>query len=620
MQWLELSNLFFLYLIPAILIFYLLKRKYEDLEISSTLLWNKMLRDLEANKPWQKLRKNLLLLLQLLLAAFLIIALLRPAIPSENQIANHTIIILDSSSSMLTIEGNETRFEIAKKEIKGLIENLSNEQSITLIEMGQVPKVHITKSSNKNELLNALESIIPREGIGDDYAAFSLARSIAANEPNSGIMWFGDGANYELNSKNEQISSDIPFKHVQVGKKSENIALSTFVTQQENNNTRGLIRVDNFGNKEKDATVSIYDFSGSLLSSTSFVINGNSSYSLELDKIEQSTAYLAKLETIDDGLLEDNQLWSVPYSRGLSQAMLVSEEGNHFLFQALNTGQLIQVEKMTDYQANTNKEADIWIFDGYVPENLPEGNIFLIGPENKTKWLQYYGEKELKYKSEVIKPSHELLKYVNWDNVHISKIKDIDKPSGMEALIKAEDDPIMLAGNIDNRRVVILAFDIHNSDLPLRTAFPILIQNTINWLSPEKSSPIGTSHPGEKLIIPFTPGSDNKIVTTPSNNKIELNNSENIVKFNVPEETGLYKVDEIKNNETETRYFSIGLNQQESDIKPESIKIFITQSNDTETGEDSSLISKGYVEIAEWFILLALIVAFIEWVVYKRGY
>ena len=65
--------------IPIILL-YMLKLRRKQIQVSSTLLWVQLLRDQQANAPWQKLRRNLLLILQLLILAALVVALARPAI------------------------------------------------------------------------------------------------------------------------------------------------------------------------------------------------------------------------------------------------------------------------------------------------------------------------------------------------------------------------------------------------------------------------------------------------------------------------------------------------------------------------------------------------------------
>ena len=59
-------------------IFYLLKVRRHDEEVSSTFLWNDLIRDLAAHEPLQRLRWNLLLLLQLLALALITFAVARP--------------------------------------------------------------------------------------------------------------------------------------------------------------------------------------------------------------------------------------------------------------------------------------------------------------------------------------------------------------------------------------------------------------------------------------------------------------------------------------------------------------------------------------------------------------
>jgi hypothetical protein len=62
----------------AIIALYFLKLKRQPLEVPSTYLWHRVIEDLHVNSFWQKLRKSLLLFLQLLVAALAILALLRP--------------------------------------------------------------------------------------------------------------------------------------------------------------------------------------------------------------------------------------------------------------------------------------------------------------------------------------------------------------------------------------------------------------------------------------------------------------------------------------------------------------------------------------------------------------
>jgi len=71
-----------------IVVLYLLKVKREDLTVSSNFLWRRVLEDKQANAPWQKLQKNWLLLLQLLLLFLLVFTLTRPFFEAEAQARN----------------------------------------------------------------------------------------------------------------------------------------------------------------------------------------------------------------------------------------------------------------------------------------------------------------------------------------------------------------------------------------------------------------------------------------------------------------------------------------------------------------------------------------------------
>ena len=56
---------------PAIIALYFLKLKRSPLEVPSTYLWKKSIEDLHVNSMWQRMRKNIILLLQFLLLALI---------------------------------------------------------------------------------------------------------------------------------------------------------------------------------------------------------------------------------------------------------------------------------------------------------------------------------------------------------------------------------------------------------------------------------------------------------------------------------------------------------------------------------------------------------------------
>src|SRR5215831_10673195 len=85
---------------PAVVALYFLKLKRQPLEVPSTYLWHKSIEDLHVNSIWQRLRKSILLLLQLLFIAFLAFALVRPGWQGTKLSGHRFIFLVDNSASM----------------------------------------------------------------------------------------------------------------------------------------------------------------------------------------------------------------------------------------------------------------------------------------------------------------------------------------------------------------------------------------------------------------------------------------------------------------------------------------------------------------------------------------
>lgn len=118
--------------IPALVILYFLKLRRREVEVSSTLLWKKAIQDLQANAPFQKLRNNILLVLQLLALIVALLAIAQPELRGRGQGATRQIILIDRSASMSASDGSageqgkpgRTRLEEAKKQAEKLVDGL----------------------------------------------------------------------------------------------------------------------------------------------------------------------------------------------------------------------------------------------------------------------------------------------------------------------------------------------------------------------------------------------------------------------------------------------------------------------------------------------------------------
>ncbi|HQU35295.1 MAG TPA: BatA and WFA domain-containing protein, partial [Anaerolineales bacterium] len=175
--------------IPIILL-YMLKLRRKQAQVSSTFLWQQLLREQQANAPWQKLKRNLLLLLQLLILAALVFALARPALQVPVVASGSVIVLLDASASMNATDGNPTRFDSARDSVLDLINGLSPASSLTLILVAEKPQTLIAAETDKTLLRQALNNAQATQGVADWESAFALAAGAGGN---STIVIVSDG-------------------------------------------------------------------------------------------------------------------------------------------------------------------------------------------------------------------------------------------------------------------------------------------------------------------------------------------------------------------------------------------------------------------------------------------
>src|SRR6185503_9333340 len=135
MRLLSSTTLWWLLLAGIIIFFYLLKLKRKRTVVPSVLLWSRALEEVEANAPFKKLRRNLLLLLQLLALIALVFALARPLVTTRALATGSTVIIIDSTASMSARdEDGGSRLDRAKQLAREMIAGLSTGDRAAIIE------------------------------------------------------------------------------------------------------------------------------------------------------------------------------------------------------------------------------------------------------------------------------------------------------------------------------------------------------------------------------------------------------------------------------------------------------------------------------------------------------
>src|SRR5882672_160878 len=209
--------------LPVVILFYLLKRKRVVKLVSSTLLWQKFLAETQASAPFQKLRKNWLLILQLILLALAVFALTRPFFATKSKPAQLRVVVLDTSASMQATDESPSRFEKARAEALKWVDSLAGNDQMVILQAGSNTEVKQSATSEKAALRRALQACLCSDGPTRLVPALRMADSLVKDRPSAEIHLFSDGAVPELT---EFENKALPLIYHRVGKTANNLGIT----------------------------------------------------------------------------------------------------------------------------------------------------------------------------------------------------------------------------------------------------------------------------------------------------------------------------------------------------------------------------------------------------------
>ena len=601
-----------------ILLLYMLKLRRKQVQVSSTFLWVQLLRDQQANAPWQKLKRNLLLILQLIILVALVIAVARPAIQVPAVASGSVIVLLDGSASMNATDVSPSRFEEARQSVESLINGLTSASSMTLILVADSPQTLISAETDKSLLKQALSKARLTQGQANWQAAFALAAGAArSNQEKATIVIVSDGG---LPADGlPALPGDV--RYVPIGKSQDNLAVSALALRPALKGPQLFAEVSNYAEADRKVLLSIY-FNDELIDARQLNLRAGSSGSFTLDGLANTSGiYKVRLSDPDqkakslDALALDDQAFAIYQSSSARRVLLVSK-GNLFLEQLLASLPGIKpfrVLPAEDGKVQIPKDPfDLYIFDGILPEELPKANLLFVNPPAGSNPLFEVGAPYKEIKNIQVNEDA-LTRFVDWSNVHVLEARAVKTPPWAKALIESDSGPLVFAGETNGQRLAALMFDLRQSDLPLQVAYPILFSNLINYLAPASAFDATQSlQPGDALSILPQTDVEKIVIASPSNQVFTLPADQTT--FTQTHELGFYAVNFLSKDSTTVEYFAVNLfDENESDIQPRaSIQV------GREAVKPTASRQVGQRELWAWLAGLALLVLMIEWQAYHR--
>ncbi|MDO9302599.1 MAG: BatA and WFA domain-containing protein [Anaerolineales bacterium] len=602
--------------IPIILL-YMLKLRRKQTQVSSTMLWEKLLREKQANAPWQKLKRNLLLFLQLLILAALVAALARPALETKVVTSGSVIVMLDASASMNATDVKPSRFEEARKSVLTLINGLTSDSAMTLILAAQTPQTLIASETDKSLLKAALSKAQVTQGGADWSAAFALAAGATRNDAKSTVVIVSDGGLPESRVRVPSLPGEV--RYIPIGQADDNLAISALALRASNGVPQLFAEVTNYSGTDRKILLSLY-LENDLFDARQLDVPANSQKSISLENLPVATAiYKARISDPTeanaplDSLPLDDTAFAIYQSSAARRALLVSN-GNLFLEQLLASLPGIQPFRALPAADGTlqipNEPFDLYIFDGVLPAELPKANLLLINPPTNPFFTVGETVKEIK---NIQVNDHSLTRYVDWKTVHVLQADKATMPNWMNVLIESDSTPLVAAGEKNGQRIAALTSDLRESDLPLQVAYPILFSNLINYLAPPSAFDASQSlSAGETLTLVPPTDAEQIVIASPSDKAYTLAAGQTL--FSETNELGYYAVNFISKDTTKVEYFAVNLfNPSESDLSPRE-KLQIGSTSVAPAASQQI----GLQELWKWLAGFALIILMIEWQVFHR--
>jgi hypothetical protein len=479
------AHLFWL-LVPLV-IFYFLKLKRPRLEIPSLALWRSVLNDQRVNSPFQRFKRNLLLILQVLLLVCLVLAAMQPYMPTGADRAQHLPILIDTSASVAAVdETGLSRLDAAKKEVRKLVDDLLPNQKLCLIAVSSTARRLTDFTDNQRVLRDALDQLEVSQVASRLEDALRMTQAMARTVPIETVVLYTDG------NVPGDIDFELPFQlnFQKLPPAGRNVGITAINARRTDKRWDVFVRIE--GSKRPE------DKDAPAVSATVSLLQNGKELSNELISLEsgQSQRIVFPVESAGMGTLEirlkpsgfdaldsDNTAWlDLPPGRELAVYCPVELESYRHALKGLKD---VILYPAGDGQSKA-ASYDLVISDRKADADLDAGTFVFVGvlPDDLTRLVRI--EDAL---AQVVdwQRSTPLLQHVLLTDVQIADrpvsaqgVRDRDyEEMGYEILAQGRTGPLILKKETGGRIEHYFLFSTDRSTLPYRVGFPILVSNAV---------------------------------------------------------------------------------------------------------------------------------------------
>ncbi|HKP53496.1 MAG TPA: VWA domain-containing protein [Chloroflexia bacterium] len=501
-------------LLGAVIALYLLRFRRPTAPVASLRLWDILTRDREANTLWQRLQVSVLLLLQLLVLLVLILALARPWVPSERVSARNIVLVIDVSASMGASDaddgGSKTRLELAQEKARQIVDNMPQESAATLIAADTHASIVVPATDDKARLRSAITNLRPNAANTDLSEALRVASTTTAGKGSSLVWVMSDGAFPPLAQLD---AGTAEYRFFAVGNSQPNQGITAMSLRQDELGLGLFVQVANSADitvtRRIDVSVDEAPWNARTID-----VGPGATQEVIIPDVPLGARVLEASLAGHDVLTFDDRAWTVNRASVPANVLLVTS-GSRFLEAALSLLPTVTLYKIApeDYTPSAGINGgpfDLTVFDSIVPTStlstLPGGNLLFVGLPTSNQLFNVSGaitnpiplvsqsfDPSLPSQESAYNPREPLMRFVDAASLKVARASLVAVPPWGRQVLGSDKGPLIIAGESAGRKVAALTFDLKDSDLPLQTAFPLLMRNLVSYLIPDPAAGLPSS-------------------------------------------------------------------------------------------------------------------------------
>lgn len=642
--------------VPLLLLLYFLKLKRREQIVSSTLLWKRAVQDLQVNAPFQRLRRNLLLLLQLLVLLAILLALAGPNLSLIAGPARRYVLLIDRSASMNATDIKPSRLEAAKEQAKIFVESLRNKAFYSLrdesdqtmvIAFDSRAKVMCNFTSDKKQLNRAIEAVTPSDDVSSLAEAIVVAQAFAqspgveadymsAEEP-ARLVLFSDG---QIRDLDQIVIGPDELKFHCLGESQQNVAVIAMQARRSYENPEEVsvfatlanygvepitcdvqLSINNDVRAVRTVTVPprVSDESSDAVRPGKLAVDFSLSYAeggvLEVRKLQDTNGSSQQ----PDCLSCDDAAWAIlPAPKKLS--VLLVTAGNKVLESALQACPLAKLELQSPAQFDTvdqndlniEQRYDMIVLDNHVPVKLPKCRYLVFG--RPPDGIDVSSPQELE--NQVIvdwRTKHPVLKYVDLTNLFAAKCHKMVLPRDADVLAEFNETPALALVRRNGSVFLLAGFDVLQSNWPFEPSFVLFCYNAAGFLGMQFGGGQEMNlKVGEPIVVEGFEGQITAQIDGPDFSGTEIKSSvSGSLRFPGTDRAGTYR---LSIGEQPDRFFAVNLlDPKESNVAP--VKEIILSGQAVQAEERG--LSRANLPLWPFLVGLALVLVCLEWIIYN---